>query len=88
MPEFPSGNKKLNQYLADHLRYPQKEMGKNIQRTVVAQFYIEKDGQVSNTRIIKNLNLEAYYLLKNMPRWIPGTLDREITRLPITFKLE
>jgi TonB family protein len=62
---------------------------------VVVSFVIEKDGSVSNVKILKgvtpNLDEEAMRVVKKMPNWSPGTQRSRAVRvqinLPIRFTL-
>jgi hypothetical protein len=95
MPIFQGS---LNEYLKNNIKYPYKEKEKEIQGTVYFSFVVEKDGSVSNVRVIKEVpcapgfSLEGIRVISNMPVWIPGTVNgrpvRVEQKLPIKFMLE
>lgn len=88
MPEFPGGMEALYAYLGKNLNYPKAAKENQVQGSVVINFIIEKDGKVSNVKVMTN-NLkgkentpqsaidecvnEATKIIKNMPDWKPGT---------------
>ena len=92
-PQFPGGDKKLKLYLDREVKYPPKAFEKNIQGKVVTEFFIERDGSISDIRVTKNvdfhLDLEAYRVICKMPDWIPATQEGQKIRvkytLPISF---
>jgi len=94
-PKFPGGDKKLMLYLSQEIKYPPQLFEYNIQGIVLAEFYVEPDGSVSNIRVIKSANyyldLEAIRVIKKMPDWTPATLEGQKVRvkffLPISFVL-
>jgi len=95
MPEFPGGNEALLKYLSDNIIYPQEALKANIQGTVYVSFIIEKNGEVSNIKVIHGIgggcDEEAVRVVKGMPNWIPGTQRGKPVRvqfnLPIRFVL-
>ncbi len=86
--------KKMLEFLYDNLTYPQAAKENCIEGVVVARFTIEKDGSLSNTKILRALDNdcdeEALRVVNMMPNWIPGKQRNEIVRveynLPIRFK--
>jgi TonB family protein len=95
MPEFPGGDKALYKYLADSLHYPRAAIENNIQGRVFVTFIIEKDGSISNVRVLRGIgggcDEEALRVVQNMPKWIPGKQRGKPVRvqynLPIKFSL-
>jgi len=87
-PEFPGGNEAKFKWLSENVR-PHEEIGR-----CVVQFIIEKDGSISNPKIIKSatpkLDAEAIRLAKAMPKWKPGKRNGKPVRvkytLPMSFK--
>lgn len=95
MPEFPGGNDSLMQYMKNELKYP--NVGeKNINGTVIVEFIIEKDGQVSNAKVLQSVypefDAEAIRVISSLPKWIPGKHNGKPVRvkqqIPIRFTLE
>lgn len=48
MPQFPGGKGAMQQYISKHVRYPQAAIEKGVTGTVIADFFIEADGRVTN----------------------------------------
>ena len=84
-------------YLVDHIQYPDSEKNHNITGTVFINFIIEKDGSISNVKILKgvangpNLNKEAAKVISGMPKWSIGMQNGHPVRvsynIPIRFSL-
>ena len=95
-PIFPGGDKAMYEFLAKNLKYPQAAKDSNIQGTVYVQFVVEKDGSVTNVKIMNDIGggcgEEALRVVKMMPNWEFGEKRVRKTRtelnLPITFSLE
>lgn len=96
MPEFPGGEEKFNQFLADSLKYPELARESGIQGRVFVTFVVEKDGSVSDARVLRGIgggcDEEALRVINLMPRWNPGRQRGQPVRvqynLPIKFTLE
>lgn len=97
MPEFPQALSGLYSYLkqeADN-NYPQKAKKDNIQGRVIIQFVVEKDGSITDPRIMRSvhplLDTVAVNIVKRMPKWQPGIHDKEYVRvrytIPVMFKI-
>jgi TonB family protein len=94
--EFPGGIGALGEYLSSHLKYPAKAIKNNIQGTVIVEFVVDKDGSVSDIKVIKSVDLlldeEAVRVIKKMPKWDPaiqgGRLVKSYKRQPIEFKFQ
>ena len=56
--------------------YPQNARERNITGKVLVSFVVEKDGSLSDVKVIKNpndeLSAEALHVVKKSPKWIPG----------------
>lgn len=76
MPAFP-GN--LVTFLSDNLRYPELSPEDSMQRKVIIQFIVRKDGSLTDVKIAqhaaKALEQEVLRVVSIMPRWIPGKND-------------
>jgi protein TonB len=96
MPSFPGGDTELMKFLHDHIKYPVVAEENGIQGRVIAQFVVERDGSISDVKVIKSvdpsLDKEAIRVLKSMPKWIPGKQNGSAVRVkytvPVTFKLQ
>lgn len=95
MPEFPGGEEAKKRYFATALQQSGLPEDGTEKVNVYVSFIIEKDGSVSNEKIIKSISLSidtlAVNAIKNMPQWIPGRkLDRPVRVqqiLPVEFWL-
>lgn len=95
-PQFPGGSDALYQFLGQNAHYPEKAKAEGIQGTVYLTFIIEKDGSISNIRVLRSpsdmLSDEARRLVKSMPKWKPGKQRGKNVRvqynLPINFQLD
>ena len=93
MPGFPGGN--VQQWISKHVKYPVLAMENGIQGKVYVQFVIERDGSVSNVKVVRgvdsSLDKEAVRVVKSMPKWKPGKQRGKPVRvsftLPINFQL-
>ena len=93
MPVFP-GN--LNTWIYNNIRYPETAKEKKLEGKVYVRFVIEKDGAVSNVKIIRGvspeLDNEAKTVIASMPKWEPGMQKGQAVpvkyTLPITFRLQ
>ena len=94
-PQFPGGEDALYEFLANNLKYPQAAKDSNIQGKVYVTFVVEKDGTLTNPRVVRDIGggcgEEALRVVKMMPKWKPGEQFGEIVRvqytLPILFEL-
>lgn len=75
-PEFPGGIDALKPFLIRQIKYPVIAQENGIQGKVFYAFTIEKDGSVSDIKILRGvdpaINMEALRVLKTMPKWKPG----------------
>ena len=94
-PEFPGGEEALMRFLNDNIRYPAIARESGIQGTVFIQFIVERDGSVSNVRVVRGIgggcDEESLRVVGRMPRWTPGKQRGRAVRvefvLPIRFTL-
>ena len=95
-PEFPGGSDSLYAYIARNIKYPETAKKEKIEGRVFVTFVIEKDGQVSSAKILRDIGggcgEEAIRVVKSMPKWKPGTQRGNPVRfqfnLPVSFMLE
>ena len=82
-------------YLAENTHYPEETKEKGVQGRAVVSFVVEKDGSITNVKVLKSLDplldKEAVRVVKTMPKWIPGKQSLVPVRvryvLPVSFKL-
>lgn len=94
-PEFKGGMEKLIQFLTSNLKYPEEAKAAGVQGTVFVSFIVEKDGAITDARILRGVNTqldeEALRVVKLMPPFNPAKLRGEAVRaqfnLPIRFVL-
>ena len=94
-PEFPGGQEALMKYLAENITYPIQAKENNVTGRVWVSFVIEKDGSITNARVMRNIGAgcgeEAVRIVENMPRWTPGKQRGKPVRvqynLPVYFTL-
>jgi TonB family protein len=94
-PEFPGGQKALYEYLKTNLVYPKAVQDSRIQGRVILSFVVEKDGSITNVKVIRGvlptLDAEAIRVVSMMPKWKPGTQMGDTVRtkftLPVLFKI-
>ena len=54
-PEFPGGKEALYKYLRDNIKLPQLARDNNITGIVYVTFVVERDGSISNPRILRGI---------------------------------
>lgn len=95
-PEFPGGMEALYKYLAENIKYPVMAKNNKVEGRVYITFVIEKDGTVSDAKVLRSVNeeldAEALRVINAMPKWKPG-MQRGVPvrvqyNIPITFKLQ
>ena len=91
MPEFPGGQEGLVNYLVENLNYPEKAKAKKITGKVYVSFVVEKDGSISNVKVLRDIGYgcgeEAVRVVKAMPRWKPGMQRGKNVRVQYTLPL-
>lgn len=96
MPEFPGGMKAWANFLTRNLNYPSAAAEVGISGKVMVSFVIEKNGEISNLKILKGIGAgcdeEAMRVIKRSPFWKPGMQNGRAVRvayiMPIVFRME
>ena len=86
----------LKEWVYRYLRYPRSAVKDGIQGTVMVQFIIEKDGKITDVKVVKSvdeeLDAEAIRVIEASPKWKPGKMGGNRVRtsltLPVEFRLE
>ena len=86
----------MEKWVYQYLKYPESAIVKGIQGRVTVEFIIEKDGKVTNVRVVKGvsdeLDAEAVKVISASPKWRPGRVKGNKVRtsiaIPVEFKLE
>jgi len=81
--------------LLANITYPQQAKKDSIAGRVFINFIIEKDGSVSNVKVLRGIGSgcdeEAVRVVSSMPKWKPGIQNGEAVRvsynIPIKFAL-
>lgn len=95
-PEFEGGMTTFYKYISAHFKIPEEVNKSKLKGKVYASFIIEKDGTLSNIKILKEMGYgtgeEAERVLKNSPKWKPGKINEKTVRtmysLPIVIASE
>lgn len=94
-PEFPGGADSLQAFLAREIQYPPVAKNNGITGTVLVEFVVEKDGQVTNAKVkvplFPECDKEAVRAVMAMPKWKPGRSMGKPVRcwyqVSVTFRL-
>ncbi|GAB2986417.1 M56 family metallopeptidase [Mucilaginibacter puniceus] len=95
-PKFPGGTQNFLQYMAANIRYPADDRKNNVTGRVVLQFVVEKDGSLTNIKVVRSpsaaMGQEAVRVLSNSPKWEPGKQGGSAVRaqftIPVNFTLD
>ncbi len=96
MPTFPGGDAARMKFLQDNIKYPQMARESGIQGTVYVTFVVERQGNVTDVRILRGIgggcDEEAIRVIKLMPKWEAGMQRGKPVRvqfnMPIKFTLQ
>ena len=94
-PSFPGGDKARIKYLQENIHYPEEAKEAGVQGTVFITFIVEKDGRITNVKVLRGLggglDEESVRVIKSMPIWEPGRQRGKAIRcqfiMPIRFML-
>ncbi len=86
---------KLFDFIQKEFSYPKYAKTLGIEGNVVIQFIVEKDGEITNAVILREIGggcgKEALRIIRAMPKWNPGKQEgktmRTLVQLPFTFKI-
>ncbi len=95
-PYFPGGEPARIKFLQENIKYPQMARESGIQGTVYVQFVVERDGGVTDVKVLRGIgggcDEEAIRVIKAMPKWVPGKQRNRPVRvqftMPIRFTLQ
>lgn len=75
-PSYSGGELARLKFLNENIKYPQLARETGIQGTVYLTFVVERDGSVSDIRVLRGVgggcDEEAIRVLNAMPKWNPG----------------
>ena len=95
-PKFEGGDaNQFSHWVNQRLHYPTEAKQKGLQGRVTLQFTVEKDGSVTGVKVLRGvhplLDDEAVKVISDSPKWTPGTVRGEPTRVvynfPVVFQL-
>ncbi|MDA9554705.1 TonB family protein [Pelobium sp.] len=91
LPTFPGGVEAFRKFLNENLRYPAQARENNISGIVYLTFIVEKDGGLSNIKIVRGIGAgcdeEAVRVLSLSPKWNPGVQNGKIVRVSYTVPI-
>ena len=80
------------EYTKENISYPTDAKQKGIKGNVFVQFVVEKDGKLSNIKVVKGLGYgcdEAVITcLRTSPKWKPGKQQGKIVRVQKTLSIQ
>jgi TonB family protein len=93
--EFPGGVQSLYEWFKAKFEYPQTAKNQGMDERMIATFIIEKDGSLSNIKVVQDAGLGtkeiALALLQKSPKWSPAKLKglpvRMSYNLPVNLKI-
>jgi TonB family protein len=93
LPVYSEGKTELPLYVMQKARYPVEALKDKAEGIVVVQFIVEKDGSISNSKVINSvhplLDKEALHVISTLKTFTPGKENGEAVRcyytLPIPF---
>lgn len=96
MPTFAKGETAFYDYLRKSIDYTTAARRNEITGTVIVQFLVDKDGKIKNVKLVRGLGYGldeiAINAVKNMPDWIPGSVNGKpvavLHSIPIRFDLD
>ncbi|MBK7212133.1 MAG: energy transducer TonB [Bacteroidales bacterium] len=91
-PEFPGGEAEMHRYLAENIIYPEIAKQNNIKGTVYVRFVVERDGSISNIKVIRGIgggcDEMSSSVIASMPKWTPGYQRLKPVRVFFTIPIE
>lgn len=89
-PKFRGQDKNaFSVWVNSQLEYPDTAKENGIQGRVTLEYTVEKDGRVSNVKVLRGvdplLDQEAVRVVSKSPRWTPGYMDGKPVRVTYTF---
>ena len=94
--QYPGGVPAWARFLNKNLRYPDEAQAQGIQGTVLVQFIVDKDGNVSDVEAVSGptdggLREEAVRVIKKSGKWTPaiqnGRVVKSYKKQPVVFQI-
>lgn len=91
MPSYPNSEEAMYKFISDNVKYPSEALSKGISGTVYVTFVVERDGSLSDIKVIKGIgggcDEEAIMVVKLMPKWNPGKQNGKTVRVQYNIPL-
>lgn len=91
MPEYPGGNAALGQFIGANMKYPAEAQANGITGVVYVQYVVDKNGQVSNVKVLRgahpDLDAEAVRVVRLIKGYKPGTQRGKPVAVQFTIPL-
>ncbi len=96
MPKFQEGSiNDFRNWCVQNIKYPAEAHKEGIQGRVIVSFVVERDGTVSNVKVLRGVNKllddESVRVIASSPKWTPGMNQGKPVRftcnLPLDFTL-
>ena len=93
-PDFPGGMGEFYKFVGENFKISKEAAANKIKGRVYITFIVEKDGSITDTKILRDIGYntgeEAARVIRLSPKWIPGKMNEEPVRtmysLPITVQ--
>lgn len=90
-PEPPGGMKSFMEWVAKNYQYPQAAMDAGVNGQVQISFVVERDGSLTDLRVVKDLKFgtgeAALKMLAKAPKWSPGIQNGRPVRVAYTLPI-
>ncbi len=91
-PKPKGGMSAFYEYTESNLKRPEQARKQGVKGNVFVQFIVEKDGQLSNIRVIKGIGAgcdeAVVQLLEKAPKWTPGIQRGTPVRVRKTMSIQ
>jgi TonB family protein len=91
MAIFPGGEKAMNEFIRENLKYPAEALKNKTEGLVVAQFVVDRNGKISDPTIVKSLGSEfdeeTLRLVKSFPDLVPAKQNGKPVELRYTLPI-
>ena len=95
-PSYLGGEEAMFKYIAKNMTYPDSLKEKGIDKKVYCLFVVEKDGTITNEKIVRSphpdFDTVVLKAVKNIPKWNPELQRGKAVRvrfvLPINFSVK
>ncbi|MBR5562956.1 MAG: TonB family protein [Bacteroidales bacterium] len=82
----------MEKWVYPNLKYPEDAVRDGVQGRVMVDFIIDKDGKVTDVRVVRGIDIEldeeAVRVISASPKWKPGRVNGQKVRTSITVPVE